>query len=151
MKYTAIAAIILTVGMIHVSTAGARDWETNYEAAAARAKADGKYLLLNFTGSDWCGWCVKLKKEVFDKYEFKRFARENLVCVELDFPKSKRLPRQLSEQNEQLNKKFGIRGFPTILILSPDGRTVVQTGYRAGGAKKYVEYLQGVIAADKRR
>ena len=150
MKNIFFVGSVIILGSILVTAAGAREWETNFENAAARARSTGKYMLLDFTGSDWCGWCVKLKKEVFNKYEFKRFARQNLVCVELDFPKSKRLPRQLREQNDKLKKKYSIKGFPTVIILSPDGRTVVRTGYRKGGAKKYVEYLQGVIDGDKK-
>ncbi|MFH1038898.1 MAG: thioredoxin family protein [PVC group bacterium] len=149
-KYV-VAGIAFVLVMTLTGEAAAREWETNYETAVALAKSTGKYMLLDFTGSDWCGWCVKLKKEVFDKFEFKRFARESLVCVELDFPKTRKLPRQLREQNDQLEKKYGVKGFPTVIILSPDGRTVARTGYREGGAKKYVEYLQGVIAADKKR
>ncbi len=125
--------------------AGEKLWLTDYDQALKVAAAQKRPVLVDFTGSDWCGWCVKLKKEVFNTYEFKRFARENLVCVELDFPRRKRLPRNIQEQNEELKNQYGIRGFPTIIILSPQGRVVARTGYREGGATKYVEYLQGLI------
>lgn len=145
MKSVFRVSIFVLAGMLTAAVVEAGVWETNYEKAAQEARESGKHMLLNFTGSDWCGWCVKLKKEVFNTYEFKKFARENLVCVELDFPRRKRLPRHLQEQNDELKNQYGIRGFPTIIILSPEGRQVARTGYREGGAKKYVEYLAGLI------
>ena len=121
------------------------DWMTDFEAANARARESGKYLFMDFTGSDWCGWCIKLKKEVFSHEPFADFAEENLVLLELDFPKNKPQSDELKAQNEELAQRFGVRGFPTILIMSPEGKPVGQTGYRPGGAKAYVEHLQELI------
>jgi thioredoxin-related protein len=119
---------------------------TDFEAASEKAKAEGKYLLLDFTGSDWCGWCVKLNDEVFSKDAFKTYAAENLITVELDFPRRKQIPEATKKQNEELAKKYGVRGFPTILILSPEGELVEKTGYRRGGADAYVKHLEAIIA-----
>ena len=81
---------------------GSEGWMTNWEEAKAKAKAENKPILINLTGSDWCGWCIKLDKEVFSKKEFKDYAKENLVLVELDFPQGKRQSKKLQEQNEKL-------------------------------------------------
>lgn len=120
-------------------------WKTDFEAALAEAKSQNRYVLVNFTGSDWCGWCIKLDKEVFSQGTFKQFAADKLVLVEIDFPRKDSQPEELKAQNEKLAKKHGVRGFPTILVLSPDGELVGKTGYKASGAKAYVAHLEEII------
>ena len=124
---------------------GASSWETDFEEASATAKASNKYMLLDFSGSDWCGWCVKLDNEVFSKKAFKDYAKENLVCVLVDFPRRKQLKKALKEQNAKLQQKYGVRGFPTVIVLSPTGDLVGKTGYKAGGPDAYVSHLKGMI------
>lgn len=121
-------------------------WETDFEAAQAKAKASGKPMLLDFTGSDWCGWCIRLDKEVFSKPEFAAFASQALVLVELDFPRGKPQSEAIKKQNEALAQKYGVRGFPTILLLSADGKLLAETGYQKGGAAKYVAHLKELLA-----
>lgn len=116
-------------------------WVTDFEAAKAAAAKENKDLLVDFTGSDWCGWCIKLKKEVFDQDVFKKEAPKSFVLVELDFPKTKELDAKLKEQNEKLMQKFGIQGFPTILLMDSKGEVYGRTGYRDGGPEKYLEHL----------
>jgi len=120
-------------------------WETDFEAASKTAKASNRYMLLDFSGSDWCGWCIRLDKEVFSKKEFKNYAKKNLVCVLVDFPRRKSLRKRVAEQNKKLAAKYKVRGYPTVIVLSPGGDTVAQTGYRKGGAKKYVKHLGELI------
>jgi len=132
-----------------VSAFAGEGWVTDFEAASKQAKEEGKYMLLDFTGSDWCGWCIKLDKEVFSKSAFKDFAKENLIAVELDFPRRKEISDETKKQNEALAQKYGIRGFPTILILSPEGELVQKTGYRKGGADAYVKHIEEIIAKHK--
>jgi protein disulfide-isomerase len=120
-------------------------WLTDFEAAKTKAAAENKAMLLDFTGSDWCGWCIKLDKEVFSKQAFQDYAASNLVLVELDFPRSKEQSAEVKAQNEALAKRYNIRGFPTILILSSDGELVEKTGYQRGGAAAYVEHLKEII------
>jgi thioredoxin-related protein len=126
-------------------TADVYKWETDFDAAKQRAKAEKKAMLLDFTGSDWCGWCIRLKKEVFDHEEFQEYAKKNLVLVELDFPRSKELPEEEKEQNEALAAEYGIRGYPTIVLLNSRGREVARTGYQEGGPEKYVEHLEELL------
>lgn len=121
-------------------------WITDFDAAKAKAEADGKPMLVDFTGSDWCGWCIKLDKEVFSKEAFKDYAAKNLILVEIDFPRQKAQSDKLKAQNRALAEKYGVRGFPTILLLDADGEVIKKTGYRRGGAEKYVEHLKGILA-----
>lgn len=119
-------------------------WETDFEVAKKRAKDEKKEILADFTGSDWCGWCIKLKKEVFDQPEFQEYAKKHLVMLEVDFPQGKELPAKEKKQNEELSEKFKVEGFPTIIMMDADGKEVARTGYQAGGPAKYVEHLKGL-------
>ncbi|MCW1920982.1 thioredoxin family protein [Luteolibacter arcticus] len=120
-------------------------WETDFELAKQRAKDEKKDLLVDFTGTDWCGWCIKLKKEVFDQPAFQEYAKKNLIMVELDFPRKKVLPEELKKQNAELAKKYEIRGYPTILLLNSKGREVARTGYQEGGPDKYIEHVKELL------
>ncbi|MDP6542814.1 MAG: thioredoxin family protein [Phycisphaerae bacterium] len=124
-------------------------WVTDFEAAKASAKADGKYLLVDFTGSDWCGWCIRLKKEVFSQGHFKTEAPKNFILVELDFPRNKKLEPKLSEQNNKLRDKYGVRGYPTIFLMDAEGNVFAKSGYRAGGPEKYIEHLNSLVKGKK--
>ena len=116
-------------------------WQTDFAAAKAKAKAENKLLLVDFTGSDWCGWCIKLKQEVFDKETFKTETPKQFVCVELDFPRKKELSKELTEQNARLSDQYKVSGFPTVLVLNPEGEVIARTGYRPGGPEEYVKQL----------
>lgn len=120
-------------------------WETDFELAKQRAKDENKDILVDFTGSDWCGWCIKLKKEVFDKPEFQEYAAKKLIMVELDFPRKKQLPEKEKEQNQKLAEKYDIQGYPTILLLNSKGREVARTGYQEGGPEKYIEHVKELL------
>ena len=121
----------------------ANGWDDDYDKALAKAKAENKMVVLDFTGSDWCGWCMKLDKEVFSKKEFKDYAKENLVLVEVDFPRGKQQSKKLKEQNEKLKNEHSVRGYPTIIVLNSEGQKVGQLGYMAGGPAPFVEKLNG--------
>lgn len=127
---------------------GRYEWHEEFSKAQELAKASGKPMLLDFTGSDWCGWCMKLKSEVFDEKEFQQYAEEHLILVELDFPRSKSQKDSIKKQNEKLQQEYGVRGFPTIILLDPDGKKIGQTGYQEGGPKAYVEHLKGLVGKD---
>lgn len=125
----AAAALVLSL----FGTLSANEWTTDLPKAVAKAKAEGKLVLVDFTGSDWCGWCIKLKGEVFDTKEFKEYAAKNLVLVEVDFPRRKELPSGLKATNQALADKYGIQGFPTLIILDGNGQQVGKLGYKPGG------------------
>jgi thioredoxin-related protein len=116
-------------------------WTTKFEDAKAQAKAENKLLLVDFTGSDWCTWCIRLREEVFAKEPFLKDAPKKFVLVELDFPRQKELPPELKEQNEKIAKQFKVRGFPTVLMLDAAGQLIAKTGYRPGGPEQYVKHL----------
>lgn len=127
---------------------GAKDvfkWETDFELAKKRAKEENKSILIDFTGSDWCGWCIKLNKEVFSTPEFQEYAAKKLIMVELDFPKKKELPAKLKEQNDKLQEEYKIEGFPTVILLNSRGKEVARTGYQDGGPAKYIEHLKELL------
>jgi thioredoxin-related protein len=125
------------------------EWQTDYEQALATAKAAKKCVLLNFTGSDWCGPCIEMRKVVFSKAVFLNYAKANLVLVELDYPRRKALPEKVAKQNERLMHEYGIEtsGYPTVILLNPDGKSLGQlegySGERPGDIIAWVEKLCG--------
>jgi thioredoxin-related protein len=119
------------------------NWLHDWNKAQEEAKANHKLLFLNFTGSDWCGWCIKFDKEVLSQPQFKNFAHENLVLVELDFPRRKSQPTEEKKQNVQLAQQYEVLGFPTIVVLNSSGQKVWQfDGYFPGGPEAFIEQLQ---------
>jgi thioredoxin-related protein len=133
-----LSALVLLASLPSLFAADA--WLTDLEAAKKQAAAEKKDILVDFTGSDWCGWCIRLKKEVFDQPEFAE-ASKKFVLVELDFPRGKKQSPELKAKNEALSKQFAIAGFPTILLLDAQGQVYAQTGYQEGGAKQYLAHL----------
>jgi thioredoxin-related protein len=116
-------------------------WQTDFKAAMAKAKTDKKYMLVDFTGSDWCGWCIKLHNEVFDKEPFKATAPKQYVLVELDYPQQKKQSDELKKQNAELSEKYKIEGYPSVLLMDADGQVIARTGYRPGGPEGYLKHL----------
>jgi len=136
------AAICVGVASATSTPAG---WTDDFEAAKEQAGKEGKLLLVDFSGSDWCGWCKKLDNEVFAQPEFLKGVKDDFVLVMIDSPSDKsRLSEKAAKQNPGLLKKYGISGFPTVLIMDAAGEVLDQTGYRDGGAEAYVEYLMDV-------
>ncbi len=137
--------ILIAIAMLYCTRVEALEWETDFKKASSTAKTSGKYIMLDFSGSDWCGWCIKLEKEVFSQDAFKDFAEKNLVCVLVDFPRKKKQTGEQKQQNRDLATKYRIQGYPTIIILGPDGEPVAMTGYLQGGSKNYVQHLNEII------
>ena len=151
MKKTMLASLLLAL-TASLSTAAGEGWMTDFEAAKQKAAAENKDLLVDFTGSDWCGWCIKLVDEVFKHDAFKKGVADNFVLVEIDFPQDKsKLDEATQKQNEMLKEKYSIQGFPTILLLDDQGRPYARTGYQAGGPEKYLTHLDGLLAVKKKR
>jgi protein disulfide-isomerase len=134
-----IIALVFVLGSISIEAQELK-WETNLETASAIAMKTQKPLLLFFTGSDWCGWCIRLQKEVLKTPEFEAWAKENVVLLELDFPRRTPQLPEIQKQNNELQQIFEVRGYPTVWIANPtkkDGKINLDklgsTGYVAGG------------------
>ncbi len=134
--------------------ANAEGWLVDINEAYAISKKTGKPIMANFTGSDWCGWCIRLKSEVFDKPEFKKWADKNVVLIELDFPRKKQLPDEIVQQNAGLQKAFQVNGYPTIWVfnLDKDAQTnqykieaLGKTGYVSGGPTVFTNGVDEMI------
>ncbi len=123
-------------------------WVADFDRAAEIARRDGKALLVDFTGSDWCSWCIRLDREVFGKDAFLSRATERFVLVELDFPKGTEARMRVPNpaRNAELQAKYEIRSFPSILVLNADGELLGRTGYRPGGAEAYAEHVESLLA-----
>lgn len=121
--------------------AGGENWQTDLPKAQAQAAKEKKMVLLDFTGSDWCGWCIKLNKEVFSQTEFLDYAKANLVLVEVDFPNKKKLSAEQKKANDALAKKYNIQGYPTIIVLDGEGKKLGELGYQPGGPKAFIASL----------
>lgn len=139
--------IILTLAAIccagHVF---AGEWMTSLPKATAKAAKENKLVLMDFTGSDWCGWCMKLDEETFSKPEFLEFAKKHLVLVTVDFPAKKEQSAELKQANEALQKKYEVQGFPTIVVLKPDGTVLwKKVGYLQGGPEAMIHEINAVM------
>jgi len=148
LKKIFLSIILLTAIMIGCSKSAASDglsWETNLEAALQKAKTENKAVLVNFTGSDWCQWCIKLNNEVFSQDDFQKYAEDNLILVKLDFPQNIPQSDETKAYNNLQAKKFGVQGFPTVLLFNSNGDMVLQTGYQPGGAATYVNHLKSYL------
>ena len=100
------------------------DWVTDFDAAKAQAAKEGKAVLVDFTGSDWCGFCIKLKKEVFDSQEFDAYAKDKFVCLEIDIPQGDKISEEQKKINEELSELYNVDGFPSIFVMTPQGYVV---------------------------
>lgn len=122
--------------------AGGKGWLKNYDNALAKAKKEGKYVLVEFHGSDWCPPCIQLEKEVLSTAEFKAIADAALVLVEADFPRKKEMTDKQKAHNNSLAKKFGIEGFPTVIILDGNGKVLDKmVGFPRGGKDGFLKFI----------
>lgn len=133
------ASLTLSTGL-----AAGEGWTHDFEAAKKQAAAEGKELLLDFTGSDWCAPCAMLTKEVFSKEEFVKAAKEKFVLVELDFPQdTSKLSVETLKQNQQLQSLYVPSGYPTVFLCEADGKPyAAHSGYLEGGPAKFLEMLE---------
>ena len=134
-----LAVVALCLSALSLSAADAV-WLTDLDEGMKVAKAEKKAILVDFTGSDWCGWCIRLKKEVFDQKAFE-VAAKDFVFVELDYPRGKKQDPAVKAKNDALAKQFNIQGFPTILLMNAKGQVFASTGYEEGGPANYLKSL----------
>ncbi len=117
--YPAVAAIIMA------ATASGAEWMTDLEAAKTKAKAEGKAVLIDFTGSDWCGWCVRLRQTILDTPQFQQYAADKFVLMEVDVPRNvAKIGAELHARNKGITRQYGITTFPSMLVLTPEGEVV---------------------------
>ncbi len=149
-----IATKLLFLLFLTIANAQAQElkWHSNMEEASAISIKEKKPMLLFFTGSDWCGWCIKLQKEVFQTPEFKKWAAKEVVLVELDFPRRKELPKAIKDQNNELQRLFMVRGYPTVWFVAPEKNNTAaltrlgSTGYVAGGPENWLKGANQILA-----
>ncbi len=115
-------SLAATLVLFQTAIAADSTWLTDLPKAKQQAKAEGKLVLLDFTGSDFCSSCIRLHKEVFPAKEFAAFAKQRLILVEVDFPLKKKQPAALKAANEALSKEFKVDGYPTLILLGSDGK-----------------------------
>ncbi len=147
-------------------------WTMDLAAARKHAKEKKTAILINFTGSDWCGWCKLMEKNVFAQQAWRDYAKTDSVMVMIDFPRDKSLvPAKFVKRNSELKKKFKVRGYPTYVLLDDDGETVLGrlgagrdktaesfiaelkrlTRCRASEVAKYTEKLKGEDKAEYKK
>ena len=120
-------------------------WLDDFEAAKKDAVTFKQPILVLFTGSDWCPWCMKLDSEVLATKAFKKFAADNLILLLVDFPQGKKLSGKVQKQNDALKAKYRPDGFPTVVLLDADGKELGRTGYLEGGGEAYVKHLKELL------
>lgn len=131
-------------------------WYTDVREAITVSNKEQKPMLMFFTGSDWCGWCIRLQNEVLKTPEFTKWAKDNVILVELDYPRRTPQTPELKNQNNELQQAFGIQGFPTVFFTSAeskDGKVnfkgLGQTGYVAGGPSAWLTVAEGIVHPKK--
>ncbi|MEA2109994.1 MAG: thioredoxin family protein [Pseudomonadota bacterium] len=140
-RFISFLSTLIILFSLFSSAQAATTWINNVETAKKNAATEKKDMLLFFSGSDWCHWCQKLDKEVFTQDKFAQEAGKDFILVSLDFPRKKELEKSIKEQNQQMQKAYGIRGFPTVILTDADGKPYARTGYQQGGVDAYLAQL----------
>ncbi len=140
------AGVDMPIAGEEVAAAAPKVWtevnsQVEWDGLLSRSKAEGKPLLVDFTGSDWCGWCIKLKQEVFVQELFKIQAPKHFILVEVDFPSQNQPSAEIQKYRTSLGNRMGVKGYPTILMIDGREKVIHRTGYQRGGPKAYLEML----------
>jgi protein disulfide-isomerase len=137
-------AVVLGLSVALWGPARAADgWETDLKKAQEQARSSNKLVVLDFTGSDWCGYCIRLDRDLFSKPAFKEYASKNLILVEVDFPRAKEQSSDLKKQNRDLATQYEVQGFPTLVVLDGAGKKVWRCdGYFPGGPDAFIAELE---------
>jgi protein disulfide-isomerase len=138
--------LIMMLGLLAFAVSGfaaQAKWLTDYDAALAQAKQENKRVLIDFTGSDWCGWCIKFDEEVYSQSKFINYARDKYVLLKLDYPKNKKQSDAEKAANQKWKSQYRVGGFPTTVILNSEGREIGRfVGYQEGGPKAFIGQLE---------
>jgi protein disulfide-isomerase len=151
-----VLSLICALGLslpLSAQTHGTQEWLTDVNVAIQKSAESGKPIFLFFTGSDWCGWCIRLQNEVFHSDKFSQWAKENVILVELDFPRRKALPVELQNQNNTMQQIFQVQGFPTVHFVTPQVNSdstvnflpIGQSGYLAGGPDAWIANANSIL------
>jgi thioredoxin-related protein len=139
----ALLALLLLTPISQALAAASTSAEPSFDEVLAKAAAEHKRVLIDFSGSDWCYWCQVMEKDVLSKAEFKAYADKNLVVLLADFPSRTQLPSEVQERNYFLKNKYRVNGFPTFVVLSADGKELDRVvGYVRGGPQAFIEILR---------
>ncbi len=151
MKKKTFITLLLILGSFAVQ-AQELVWQTDINKAMAISTKTQKPMLLFFTGSDWCGWCIRLQNEVLKTPEFTAWAKKNVILVELDFPRGTPQTDAIKNQNAGLQQAFGVQGFPTVWFATaklkggkPSFTGMGSTGYVAGGPTAWLAVADGIL------
>ena len=117
-------------------------WLTDASQAIEESKLSGKPIFAFFTGKEWCSWCKKLERQVLSKEGFINYAKENLVLLELDFPRGK---RNLPQKQIELARKFNIKGYPTVILMDSSTNKIAKTGYESMSPIQYVDHVKALL------
>lgn len=141
-RFLSILTILSCALLLNTAPLQADDsWMKSFKEAKAKAKKEGKMVLIEFTGSDWCPPCKALAKHVMASAEFKAWAKKHVVLVYCDFPRRKKISKKQAKHNQTLQKKFKVRGYPTVIITDADGN---EAGRKVGGTKDAAGYIQAL-------
>ena len=150
-KIVLIALVIVFSGSMQAQEN--QTWHTDINKAIAISKKENKPLFLFFTGSDWCGWCIKLQKEVFKTPEFTTWAKDHVVLVDLDFPRRTPQDPAIQKQNAEIQQIFAVQGYPTVWFVKhslKDGKNNLEqlgsSGYLAGGPASWIENANSIVS-----
>lgn len=144
---TLIRSLVVLAASASIALAGSEGWLTDWEAAKAKSKAENKPILINVTGSDWCGACIQLEKDVFSTAAFKDFAAGKVILMLADLPEKTKLPDALRKQNEALEEEYATEGFPTVLLLDAEGKKLsADMGDYEGDAAGFLKILKEALA-----
>ena len=145
------AAVAVSSYAVKVSKSVPKGWSEDFAAAQQTAEKEKKLILLAFSGSDWCGWCVKMDKEVYSDKKFIQKAKAKFVLVMIDSPQNKDILTKLAQrQNPELTKKYVVRGFPCSIVVKPNGDEVKRFGgYQRGGPEAFLEKLEEVAKSEE--
>jgi thioredoxin-related protein len=152
-KVLFLLSFALFIGVVHAQTENEQVWHSDVNVAIQQSLATKKPMFLFFTGSDWCGWCIRLQKEVFQTPYFTQWAKENVILVELDYPRKKQLPDEVRQQNQTMQQIFQVQGYPTVHLVTPEPQqdgtvtftSLGQSGYAAGGPESWCATATGMI------